>query len=239
MVEIAKHDARSKVTKGPISLLIIGAGSRGSGYAGYATAHPAQVRIVGVAEPRAHYRERLVAEHGIAREKAFADWREAAARDKFADAVIIATQDAMHVEPAEAFAARGYHLLLEKPMAPDEAGCRRIHRAVKEAGVMLAVCHVLRYTAVTQRIKQLIDQGAVGDIVSVQRLEPVGYWHQAHSFVRGNWRNEVESSAMLLAKSCHDVDWLRHIVGMPCVQVSSFGNLKHFRAEQQPEDAAA
>jgi predicted dehydrogenase len=123
-------------------------------------------------------------------------------------------------------------------MAPDEAGCRRIHRAVKEAGVMLAVCHVLRYTAVTQRIKQLIDQGAVGDIVSVQRLEPVGYWHQAHSFVRGNWRNETESSFMLLAKSCHDLDWIRHIMGVSCQSLASFGSLKHFKKEEQPEGAS-
>ena len=103
----------------------------------------------------------------------------------------------------------------------------------------MAVCHVVRYTIVTQKIKQLFDQGAIGDIVSVQRLEPVGYWHQAHSFVRGNWRNEEESSAMLLAKSCHDVDWLRYIVGVPCKKGSSFGNLKHFRAEQKPVAAAA
>ena len=54
------------------------------------------------------------------------------------------------------------------------------------SGVILAVCHVSRYTAVTQKIKQVIDRGDIGDIVSVQRLEPVGYWHQAHSFVRGN-----------------------------------------------------
>ena len=223
----------------PIRLLIAGAGSRGSGYASYAAAHPEQVQIVGVAEPREFYRQRMIDEYGLAPTNAFADWREAAAREKFADAIVIATQDAMHVEPAEAFAAKGYHLLLEKPMAPDEEGCRRIHRAIKRAGVMLAVCHVVRYTVVTQKIKQLLAQGAIGDIVSVQRLEPVGYWHQAHSFVRGNWRNEAESSAMLLAKSCHDVDWLRYIVGVPCAQVSSFGNLKHFRAEEKPEGAAA
>lgn len=222
----------------PINLLVVGAGSRGSGYASYAAAHPDEVRVVGVAEPREIYRQRMVEEYDIAQENAFADWRQAAAVEKFADAVVVATQDAMHVEPAEAFAAKGYHLLLEKPMAPDEEGCRRIHRAVKDAGVMLAVCHVVRYTAVTQKIKQLLDQGAIGEIVSVQRFEPVGYWHQAHSFVRGNWRNETESSAMLLAKSCHDVDWLRYIVGQPCKQVSSFGNLKHFRAEEKPVGAA-
>ncbi|MDE0963517.1 MAG: Gfo/Idh/MocA family oxidoreductase [Candidatus Latescibacteria bacterium] len=223
----------------PVNLLIVGAGSRGTGYASYAAAHPDEVRIVGVAEPREIYRQRLIDEYSIAPENVFADWRAAAAVEKFADAVVVATQDAMHVEPAEAFAAKGYHMLLEKPMAPDEEGCRRIHQAVKTAGVMLAVCHVVRYTTVTQKIKQLLDQGAIGDIVSVQRLEPVGYWHQAHSFVRGNWRNEAESSAMLLAKSCHDVDWLRYILGVPCKKVSSFGNLKHFRAEQKPAGAAA
>lgn len=223
----------------PVRLIIVGAGSRGTTYAGYAGAHPDAAQIVGVAEPREFYRQRLANEYGVAPENVFSDWREIAARDRFADAAVIATQDAMHVEPAEALAAKGYHLLLEKPMAPDEAGCRRIHRAVRQAGVMLGVCHVSRYTAVTQKIKQVIDRGDIGEIVNVQRLEPVGYWHQAHSFVRGNWRNEAESSFMLLAKSCHDLDWLRYIVGTPCAQVSSFGGLKHFRAEDKPAGAAA
>lgn len=221
----------------PVRLAIIGAGSRGTGYAAYAKAHPDQVRIVGVAEPRDFYRERLAREHEIPAEYVFADWREAAERPRFAEAVIIATQDAMHVEPAEAFAARGYHMLLEKPMAPDEEGCRRIYEAVRRAGILFAVCHVMRYTAYTQRLKQMIDAGLIGEVVNIQHLEPVGYWHQAHSFVRGNWRNERESSPMLLAKSCHDLDWLRYLMGVPCQKVSSFGSLKHFRREEKPIQA--
>jgi len=169
----------------------------------------------------------------------FSDWKDLAAKEKFADAAVITTQDAMHVEPAIAFAEKGYHLLLEKPMAPDEAGCRAIVEAVKKAGVMLAVCHVSRYTPHTQTLKKILDDGAVGEIVCIQRFEPVGYWHQAHSFVRGNWRNEEESSFMLLAKSCHDLDWLRYIMGVPCKAVSSFGSLKHFRKEEQPKGAAS
>jgi predicted dehydrogenase len=155
-----------------------------------------------------------------------------------ADAVIVATQDAMHADPAVEFARQGRHLLVEKPMAPNEADCRRIVKAVKDAGVILAVGHVLRYTPYTQKVKSTIDSGSIGDVVSVEHLERVGYWHYAHSYVRGNWRNEAESSPMLLAKSCHDIDWLRYVVGARIERVASFGSLRHFTKDNAPEGAA-
>jgi len=222
----------------PIKILSIAAGSRGSGYATYAEKHPDRVQIVGVAEPRDFYRQQMVGNYDIPMANTFTDWREAVKRDKFADAVIIATQDAMHTEPAIAFAEKGYHILLEKPMAPTEAECIRIAEAAKKNNVILAVCHVMRYTRYTQKLKEVVASGAIGDVVNLQHLEPVGYWHQAHSFVRGNWRNEAESSFMLLAKSCHDLDWIRYIMGVSCHSLSSFGSLKHFRKEEQPEGAA-
>ena len=220
-----------------VSYIIVGAGSRGTGYAGYASVHPDRAEVVGVAEPREPARMRLVADHDIPPNNIYPDWRDLAQRERFADAAIITTQDAMHTEPAIALAEKGYHLLLEKPMAPTAEECKRIVAAVKANGVMLAVGHVMLYTPYTQALKKLLDQGAVGDIVSIQHLEPVGYWHQAHSFVRGNWRNEAESSFMLLAKSCHDIDWLRYIMGERCLSVSSFGTLKHFRPEEKPAAA--
>ena len=222
----------------PIKILSIAAGGRGTGYASYATQHPDRVQIVGVAEPRNFYRQQMVGTHDIPSECVFTDWKAAAEKDKFADAVIIATQDAMHAEPAVAFARKGYHILLEKPMAPSEEDCRRIAEAALENNVILAVCHVMRYTRYTRKLKAVVDSGLIGEIVNLQHLEPVGYWHQAHSFVRGNWRNEAESSFMLLAKSCHDLDWIRYIMGASCQSVSSFGTLKHFRKEEQPEGAA-
>jgi predicted dehydrogenase len=222
----------------PVRLIVVGAGSRGSGYATYAQHHPEELQIVGVAEPRTFYRERLADDYDIPYDNVSVDWRELAARPRFADGVIITTQDAMHAEPAVAFANLGYHVLLEKPMAPNPDDCRRIIDAAKRNDIIFAVCHVMRYTSYTQQLKAILDAGRIGEIVSIEHLEPVGYWHQAHSFVRGNWRNEAESSPMLLAKSCHDLDWLRYLVGQPCVQVSSFGSLKHFRPEERPEGAA-
>jgi predicted dehydrogenase len=221
-----------------IKLAVVGAGSRGAIYAQYALEHPDQLQIVGVAEPRDFYRNQMVNGHQIPSDNVTDDWHTWLTRPKFADGIIITTPDALHADPAIAFAKHGYHLLLEKPMSPNETDCRRIVAAVREAGVMLAVCHVMRYTPYTRSLKKILDSGQIGEIICVQHLEPVGFWHQAHSFVRGNWHNESRSSSMLLQKSCHDLDWLSYIVGKPCVAVSSFGSLSHFKKESRPVGAA-
>ena len=222
----------------PVELIVVGAGIRGQIYADYAAENPGLAKVIAVAEPREYYRQLMVKKHNIASENVFDDWKLLAEREKFADAVIIATQDRMHLEPTEAFADKGYHILLEKPMAENENDCRRIVDAAIRNNIIFSVCHVLRYTAYTQKLKEILDSGVIGDIVNIQHLESVGYWHQAHSFVRGNWRNSNESSFMLLAKSCHDIDWLYYIAGSKCSKVSSFGNLKHFRKENQPQGAS-
>ena len=222
----------------PVKLAVIGAGSRGCSYASYAQFHPEQLQIVAVAEPDDFRRNRMGELYNIPEEMRFSGYEEFITRPRMCDAVIISTQDHMHEIPAIACAELGYHILLEKPMAPTADACRRIVSAVKKAGVMLAVCHVLRYTSYTAAIQKLIRDGEIGEIVSIQHLEPVGYWHQAHSFVRGNWRNEAESSFMLLAKCCHDVDWLRGVMGKKCKQIHSFGSIRHFRASEKPAGAA-
>lgn len=224
-------------TRKPVTVVIIGAGGRGNGYSSLIENLGGRAKVVGVAEPRDYYRERLAKIHGIPKERQFKCWSEVAKVPRFADAVFVCTQDHMHEAPAIAFAKLGYNIMLEKPMAPTADSCRRIVEAAKKAKIYFGVCHVLRYTKYTRMIKEIVDSGKIGDIVSIQHLEPVGFWHQAHSFVRGNWRNEKESSSMLLAKSCHDIDWLSYIMGVPCLKVQSFGTLKHFRKECQPKGA--
>ncbi|MET8006829.1 Gfo/Idh/MocA family protein [Nonomuraea glycinis] len=214
-----------------VTLAVVGVGSRGTGYARHAV-ESGRARVVAVADPDASRRARF------ADAAPYQDWRELAALDRQADAVIIATQDRDHVEPAVRFAELGYDVLLEKPMAVSEDDCRRIVAAAERSGSIFAVCHVLRYTPYTRALKALLDAGRIGEIVSIQHLEPVGWWHQAHSYVRGNWRRTDESTFMLLAKSCHDLDWLVHLTGRQVTRVSSFGGLKHFRAENRPEGAA-
>ena len=226
-----------KSNQKPVTAIVVGAGGRGVTYSTFALTVPERFQIVGVAEPKDYNRGWMQTRFNLPAEAVTTDWHELASRPRMADIAIITTQDAMHAEPAIAFARLGYAILLEKPMAPTEEECRRIVQAIKQAGVLFGVCHVMRYTRYTQMLKALLDSGAIGEIVTVQHLEPVGYWHQAHSFVRGNWRNSKESSFMLLAKSCHDLDWLLYILGEHCLSVSSFGALKHFKKSEKPAAA--
>lgn len=223
----------------PVTIAVVGAGNRGTGYARWAGEHPGLARVVAVAERNPVRRARIVGEHGIPDDAVHDDWRALASGPRLADAVIIATQDRHHVEPALAFLEAGYHVLLEKPLAPTEEECRRIAEAAARSGTIFAVCHVLLYTAHTRLVKSIVDSGRLGAIASIQHLEPVGYWHQAHSYVRGNWSREEASTFMLMAKSSHDIDWLQHVVGQPIARVTSFGDLRHFRPENAPAEATA
>lgn len=219
------------------TVAIIGAGDRGSRYARILT-DQGLARVVAVAEPMAERLGKVAASALIPPTGHFADWREMLGRERFADAVIVATRDELHHEPTVAALDAGYHVLVEKPMATTEAQATEMVETAERTGQILAVCHVLRYTAYTRALREIIDSGVIGEIVSVEHLEPVGWWHHAHSYVRGNWRREDESTFMLMAKSVHDIDWLDHVVGRPVARVSSFGSLQHFRPQNRPAGAA-
>lgn len=223
----------------PITAVVLGAGSRGETYAGYAKAHPDQLKIVAVADPRPDRLNQLADAHGIPAERRFATWQELLSQPQLADAAFVCTMDDDHTAPALKALELGYHILLEKPMSNKEAECRAIEEAARKAGRVLTVCHVLRYTPFYQTLKSLIDNGEIGEVCAISQIENVSYWHQAHSFVRGNWRDSVETSPMILAKSCHDMDIMLWLVGRDCKKISSFGSLRHFKAENAPEGAPA
>ncbi|MYS80365.1 Gfo/Idh/MocA family oxidoreductase [Streptomyces sp. SID5474] len=221
----------------PLTIVIVGAGSRGYAYADLAAKRPETARVVAVAEPRAQVRDALATKHRITEANRLAHWRDLLDRPRLADVAVIALLDADHLAAAAGLADLGYQLLLEKPMATTEADCEAIAEAARRNGTALALTHVMRYTPYTLKLKQLLAAGAIGDLVSLQHLEPIGYYHFAHSFVRGNWRREDESSSLLLAKSCHDIDWITDVVGRRVARVGSFGSLTHFRPEAAPEGA--
>jgi predicted dehydrogenase len=221
-----------------ITAALLGAGSRGAGaYGTYALGHPHEIQFVAVADPNVERRESFKKLHNVSDENSFETMDELLEKPKMADVMIICTQDKMHFEPAIKAMEKGYHVLLEKPMSPDPKECILLGEYAKKHNVILSICHVLRYTPFFGTIKKLLTEGRIGKLISIQHNENVGYYHQAHSYVRGNWRNLKESSPMILAKSCHDMDILLWLADSNCKRISSFGSLTHFKEENAPEGA--
>ncbi|MDD6763213.1 MAG: Gfo/Idh/MocA family oxidoreductase [Clostridiales bacterium] len=218
-----------------LKVILIGAGSRGQAYTNLMQND--KFKVVAVAEPESNEREYIKNLHNIPDEMCFETWEPLLDLEKIADVAIIATVDSMHYAPAMKAIERGYNLLLEKPVAPTAQECADIANAAKERGVKILVCHVLRYTKFFGKIKELINDGALGKVVSIHHSECVGNVHQSHSYVRGNWGNTAKSANMLLAKSCHDIDIIQWLIGSECKQVQSFGSLTYFTRDNAPCDS--
>lgn len=220
-----------------ISVIIIGAGNRGDRYAGLMHQSPEKYEIVGMADPAEARRKHFQEAYGVPAGNCYASWEEILAQPKMADVAVIATVDNMHYHPALLAISKGYDLLLEKPVAQTARECADIANAAREKGVNVLVCHVLRYTPFYGRIKELLMAGTIGEVLSIDQVEGIGNVHFSHSYVRGNWHKESESTPMLLAKSCHDLDIIQWLLDKPCKRVSSFGSLTHFVPENAPEGA--
>jgi predicted dehydrogenase len=218
----------------PKTIAVLGAGGRGSMFGQLIERFSHLGRVVAVAEPRDRHRQAFAEAHRLAGDRVYRHWQEFVEQPRLCDAVVISTMDRDHAGPAVACLHKGYDILLEKPMAAALADCRAIEQAQRAGGRIVAVCHSLRYQKGFGKVKDLLAAGAVGRIMTVDLIEQVAFWHQAHSFVRGNWGNEGRSAFMLLAKSCHDIDYLCWLIDKPPLRASSFGSLSYFRRENAP-----
>ena len=221
-------------------VFLIGAGDRGTVYTNWILTHPDQMRLAAVAEPREDRRQTLGDRHGLATEVRFSHWKELLDSGLSADGVIIATGDRDHLEPASAFLEKGYHVLLEKPMALDRRIIEEIVAAAAGAekkGGSLTVCHVLRYSPFFIKVKEIVDSGLLGEVKSIFHAENVAWYHYAHSYVRGNWGNSRVSSPFILAKSSHDLDIITWLAGSAPVSLFSSAHRSLFTEARAPEGA--
>ena len=218
-----------------LRLAVLGLGQRGIIYSDYATKHSSQFALTAVIDNdpvKAQYAKKHYS--GVL---FYSDYRDFIAARVAADLVAICTQDRQHKEHALALMRAGYDLLLEKPVAVSAEDCLEILRVSRELGRRVIVCHVLRYSRFYAEIKRQIDGDVLGKIESINTTENVGYFHYAHSYIRGPWRNSETSSPMILAKCCHDMDLLRYLIGKKCLSISSFGELSVFKPENAPVGA--
>lgn len=258
-----------------LNFIVIGAGSRGNAYANalYKSTHEA--RIVAIAEPaplkyRAFGETYIWGKSRNLKTQCFEGWKELVAfciaYEKWrltydkptpqVDGVFICTMDDTHVEIIKSLAPLGYHIMSEKPLATTLADCLDIHRSLQPFGTespkqLFSVGHVLRYSPHNMLLRKLLwENEIIGDIISVEHTEPVGWWHFSHSYVRGNWRKESTTAPSLLTKSCHDIDLLLWLICTPPKgaltqqlhhprEVSSTGSLLYFKKQRKPELAGA
>lgn len=223
-----------------ITAAVIGYGNRGSIYAGYALNHPDDFKIVAIVD-KIDYR---LVEAGklfnLRSDRLFTNIDDFLAVNIKCDIVINATMDAEHYETAVKIVNAGYNLLLEKPITAKASELLDIEKRVKEKGVKMFVCHVMRYSPYYSEIKKIINKGVIGEIFNIEMNEHVSIGHFLNSYVRGRWHNEKEcGSGFLLAKCCHDLDlmcWLNNTIEP--IEVSSFGARSYFIRNKAPLDSA-
>ena len=212
--------------------VLIGAGSRGSVYGTWA--HENGIEIAAIAERRPDRLAEAAKQWNVPEERCFSDADGLFALGKIADAAIIATMDRDHYGHVMQALSCGYDIVLEKPISPDPKECLEIENKANALGKKITVCHVLRYTNFWSMLKEIIDSGELGKIVAIKHSENIGNFHMAHSFVRGNWRNDRLSSPIILQKSCHDLDILLWLTGAHCTKVAAFGTLSYFKEANAP-----
>lgn len=222
-----------------ISVIIVGAGDRGMIYAQRALERPGRYRIVGVVE-RDPARLRAAGERlALPADRLFSSVDALCRRERLADAAFNCTMDAGHCETSLPLLEKGYHLLLEKPIAPNREDARRIRARAEEHGRHVMVCHVLRYAPFYRRIKELVAEGAIGRVTALQMAEQLSYYHQSVSYLRGRYADPaVCGSGLLLSKCVHDIDIMAWLMGDAAPEsVYSEGSRSIFLAENAPAGA--
>ena len=220
-----------------LKFAVIGFGARGQLYAKLFEKHK-ETELVAVCDPNADRFICAKQDFHLTDSQCYSDEKDFFSSGKIADLLIISSLDQNHYAHAIKAIELGYDILLEKPIATTIAECKNIYRKAVEKGIQVYICYVLRFAPFFYHTKILLDSGKFGKIANINLTENVGYWHQAHSFVRGNWRNSKESTPMIIAKCCHDLDILCWLMNDKALSVSSIGNNMFFNSDNAPEDCA-
>jgi len=217
---------------------IIGCGSRGrDAYGKLFKKNPYRWNVVSICDTNEKKLNNAMNLFGMEKSDCFLD-EDVFFKTKRGDLLVIATQDKDHVRMAKKGLLLGYDILLEKPISKDRVELEDLLTLQKETDKKIFVCHVLRYAPAFVKIKEIINSGKLGRIMSVNSMEQVGFAHFSHSYVRGNWRNEDESSPVIMAKSCHDLDLLQDYIGAKCKTAYSVGAIKFFDKKNKPDGAS-
>lgn len=215
-----------------IKIGLIGLGNRGGMYFDFAKNNSELCEVVAIVDFKLKQQLERVGNPNIA--YTFTNTNDFFAANLDLDLLVISSMDKYHYDDAKNGLLHGYNLLLEKPIACKYEQVNEIAMLAKKVNKKVMVCHVLRYTMFYKEIKRIIDENILGDIVNINATENVAYWHQCHSYVRGNWHNMQETAPQILTKCSHDFDIITWLMNKKPTHVSSFGNLYFFKKENKP-----
>jgi UDP-N-acetyl-2-amino-2-deoxyglucuronate dehydrogenase len=211
----------------------IGIGMVGSGYMAltYSEAiakHNKGAHLVAIAG--GHRAASLASDYDVAGEPTV----EALLARSDVDAIILTTPDQYHCEQTLSAAAAGKHVLVEKPMAPSVAQCNQMIAACEAAGVKLAVVKTERYRSLTKRAKQLIDEGAIGEIWMVRTVSVYPITFGDMIFSTRPWYGDPAGGGLFVSIASHNTDFLSWIIGSPAKQVyAQARTYSHLKAPAQ------
>lgn len=221
-----------------VTVSIIGLGGRGGeAYGRYLVEQKEKFQITNVCDINPVRLQKYGDLFGVDAQNRFDD-EDAFFAEKRSDVLFVTTQDQLHIRMAKRALNLGYDLVLEKPISDKAEELRELSELAHKTGRKIMVCHVLRYTVMMRKLKEVLNSGAIGRLISIDHTENVVFWHEAHSYVRGNWRNRGQATPMIMAKCCHDLDLIQDFVGSECHSVASMGSLAYFKAENKPQGAA-
>ena len=222
----------------PVKIAVIGAGNRARKYLEYAVMHPDELNIVAIVDPVEIRLDQLSDKFNIPSENRFHDYHDFFKANLDLEAVMICTPEDKHFEPAMMAIDKGYNILLEKPIAQTLEQCEAIANGARAKKLKVGVCHVLRFHPYFLKIKEIIDSGELGSVISINHTADINLDRVTHGFVRGSWSRAERTNPMLISKCSHDIDLALWMAGSKCKKVSSFGSLRWFKAEHKPKGAA-
>ena len=220
-----------------ITVVVVGCGDRSTTYCREGVLNFNRMEVVAAVDPNPERLRYMQETFGVPKDKCYENIQQVLQQGKIADCVIDGTMDQYHLETSIPFLEQGYDMLLEKPIVNNKEDLLKIRDTAQEHGCKLMICHVLRYAPFYKKIKELLMNGAVGEIMNIQTSERVGAFHSSVSYIRGKWNSTKEcNSSFLLAKCCHDIDllcWMNNST-VP-VRVSSMGGRDYFIEEKAPK----
>ncbi|HPL27914.1 MAG TPA: Gfo/Idh/MocA family oxidoreductase, partial [Anaerolineae bacterium] len=199
----------------PTRIGVIGAGLMGAHFLAIARQHPVCLPI-GVADVLSDRAQSLADRYGV---RSYSDYRNLL-DDPDLDAVVIATGESFHLEPALYAAAAGKHMLIEKPLATSSMDGEKMIAAAAQSGVLLMVAHALRFDPNYGRARQAVRSGTLGDLVHVNARRNTSMGDAARLAGR---------TSITYYLGSHSVDTLQWVMNSPICEVTTISVQKALR----------